>query len=146
GVIAVSEDGKNTVTITYDADGTTGYKTKADADAEQNQETGVKATKSKDVASAQDALKEFNDDVADLEAARALNADLKEVEDVRKAAEDALTDSEEDGGLGVNLIKIGGVDQPVPGADQDVYLFIEEEGSVASFEGEDLIYFGTQYT
>nr|WP_290693300.1 hypothetical protein [Halomonas sp. UBA3074] len=90
------------------------------------------------------ALTDLNEAISEWEALVALDGKLGDLDEAVVAAEKAITDSEEDGGLGVTLLN--GDDNFT--AESDVYLF--EEGTnqqLSGFgaNGEDKIYFGEGY-
>lgn len=95
---------------------------------------------------AQIAVKEFNTLVAEFLNARELSTDLKAADAAIDAAEAALTDSVEEGGLGVTLL--GGADNFT--TKNDVYLFDAKHGDedLTNFgqTGEDKIFFGEGFS
>lgn len=108
-------------------------------------ETAEAADLADDVYEAQIAVNEFNTLVEEFLNARELSGSLKAADAAIEAADAALTDSVEDGGLGVNLLE---------GAENfttknDVYLFNAEHGTedLTNFgqTGEDKIFFGSGY-
>lgn len=101
-----------------------------------------------DVATAEEALADLNDAVAAWEATVALEAELTTLEDAETAARDFITNAEDEGGLGFNLIEDFGAASTA----NDVYLFEDNVGAgnavdVANFgdSGVDRIFFGPDY-
>ncbi|MFI0471720.1 DUF4214 domain-containing protein [Halomonas sp. HMF6819] len=99
-----------------------------------------------DVETAEEALAAYNEAVADWQATAEIEAQYTELADAVTAAEEFITDSEEDGGLGFNLITGLGAATDA----NDVYLFEDNAGTttdVANFgdSGIDRIYFGPDY-
>ena len=97
-----------------------------------------------ELAADEKALVDLNEAISEWEALVALDGQLGDLDDEVIAAENAITDSEEDGGLGVTLLN--GDDNFT--AESDVYLF--EEGTTQQLSGfgangEDKIYFGEGY-
>jgi hypothetical protein len=99
-----------------------------------------------DVYEAQIAVNNFNTLVEEFLNARELNDALEAADDAIEAAEAALTDSVEDGGLGITLLE---------GAENfttknDVYLFDADHGAedLTNFgqTGEDKIFFGADFS
>lgn len=114
----------------------------ADADAVYMQLEGLKAV----VTDAEAVIDERAELVEAAEATAALNTEADALADAVTEADEALTDSEEDGGLGVTLLSAGENFT----AEDDVYLFDAEEGAQAltgfGTAGEDKIYVGDSFT
>ncbi len=107
-------------------------------------DTGVKVAT--ELSAREKAVTDLNDQVERFENARDLNTELTNLEETRQDAEDHLTDSEEDGGLGVTLAT-DGTDAT---SGDDVYLFSEgfDGDTIDNFgeQGTDQIFFGEGYT
>lgn len=104
------------------------------------------ATDSAALASALDDLASLNELVEDYEGARELDGQLTALKETITEAEDAITDSVEDGGLGVNLLASTAT---AFSSDDDVFLYVE--GTDKSFtgfgtSGEDKIFFGEGFS
>lgn len=103
-------------------------------------------TKVKDLKDALDDLTALNEAVADFEAARELSTELATLNEAITDATSAITDSVEDGGLGINLLPSTATTFT---SKDDVFLFTEGANkSLASFgvSGEDKIFFGEGYS
>lgn len=103
-------------------------------------------TKVQDLKDALDALTALNEAVADFEAARELSTELATLNEAITDATSAITDSVEDGGLGINLLPSTATTFT---SKDDVFLFTEGTNkSLAGFgvSGEDKIFFGEEFT
>ena len=99
------------------------------------------------LAESQDTLATFEEAVSTYLEAKQLAEGLAEVDEAATEARAAIEDSEEDGGLGINLLDLG--DSVTSG--DDLILFTEDEGTttpISNFgaQGEDSIYFGGDFT
>lgn len=106
-----------------------------------------KAALSDDVAEAQADLEAFSTLVAEFENARTLNDGLSDADDAIEDADAAITDSVEDGGMGITL-REGAEDFT---GEDEVYLFSAEDSAdemLSGFgtTGEDKIYFGEGFS
>jgi hypothetical protein len=94
---------------------------------------------------AQEAQTELTDAVAAYRAMIELNDDYDALVDARDDARAAIEDSEEDGGLGINLIDLD-VDKVGVDEDAELFLFDGTAAQITNFGEEDLIFFGNDYT
>lgn len=115
----------------------------ADADAVYMQLEGLKAV----VTDAEAVIDERAELVEAAEATAALNTEADALADAVTEADEALTDSEEDGGLGVTLLSAG-EDNSFATDTAEVYLFDAEAGaqSLTGFASEDKIFVGDSFT
>jgi hypothetical protein len=100
-----------------------------------------------ELADRQETLTDLKEAIARFENARDLRDDLADFDESAQDALEAITDSVEDGGLGVNLI----TNFSAATADDDVYLYSAQEFDPAAItgfgaSGEDRIFFGDEYT
>lgn len=114
-----------------------------DADAVYMQLEGLKAV----VTDAEAVIDERAELVEAAEATAALNTEADALADAVTEADEALTDSEEDGGLGVTLLSAG-EDNSFATDTAEVYLFDAEAGaqSLRGFASEDKIFVGDSFT
>jgi hypothetical protein len=136
----------NDAAVTGDTDVTVAEVTAGVAADQGTDATAATADLSDDVYEAQMAVDNFNTLVEEYLNARELNDGLESADEAIEAADAALTDSEEDGGLGVNLLE--GAENFT--TNNDVYLFDAEHGDedLTNFgqTGEDKIYFGEGFS
>ena len=99
------------------------------------------------LAESQDTLATFEEAVSAYLEAKQLSEGLAKVDKAATDARAAIEDSEEDGGLGINLLGLG--DSVTSG--DDLILFAEDEGTTTTIsnfgaQGEDSIYFGGDFS
>nr|WP_295712855.1 DUF4214 domain-containing protein [uncultured Halomonas sp.] len=103
------------------------------------------------VTDAEELLQDLNDAVVAWEAAVALSTELEQLTTAVSDAEDYIEDTEEDGGLGFNLVDGDFTGALASTADSDVFLFADDEGATVTVgdfgdEGIDRIFFGPDYS
>jgi len=99
------------------------------------------------LAESQDTLATFEEAVSAYLEAKQLSEGLAKVDKAATDVRAAIEDSEEDGGLGINLLGLG--DSVTSG--DDLILFAEDEGTTTTIsnfgaQGEDSIYFGGDFS
>jgi hypothetical protein len=98
-----------------------------------------------ELATAEVVLADLNEAIAVWEALVTLNGELSDLDDAVTAAEEAITDTVADGGLGISLLE--GTDNFT--ANDDVYLYADgADQSLTGFgsNGEDKIFFGEEFS
>lgn len=94
---------------------------------------------------AQKAVDERNELIEARDETAALKAEADELAEAIVDARAVLTDSEEDGGFGVNLIDLD-ADQVGVDDEAELFLFAGVDAEIDNFGEEDLIFFGSNYT
>ena len=99
------------------------------------------------ILSAREDLSDLNAAVEDFQAARALNTEADDLNDAVTEATEALTNDEDEGGLGITLVATG--DNFVAG--DELYVFDPEAADDADLSGfgasgQDRIFFGEEYS
>lgn len=100
-----------------------------------------------EITKAEDALTQAEDDATEIDG---LVSQLESLDGDIEEAQNTLTDSEEDGGYGVNLVEFDQNNKASASDDNDVILFsgAEDRAEINGFgaQGQDQLYFGEKYS
>jgi hypothetical protein len=118
-----------------------------DADGEATVNVSFDTVELNNILAAREDLTDLNAAVEDFQAARALNTEADDLNDAVTEATEALTNDEDEGGLGITLVATG--DNFVAG--DELYVFDPEAADDADLSGfgasgQDRIFFGEEYS